>query len=188
MWMKTSTWEGIVSHASADCWHRCRKEQDKSFRSVTFVDKCDVIHQKGQERSKCPHDGNKGRVLDEMDTWCQGWRETRRGKNQKKIKERAQARAWVWEQTRLKKNGIGKNSIGGTTKKWIEGREEETEEEMGNRGEREDVKWEHWWRRRGLAGGMMEKNEYSQRHSRRYETKQREMKGEGKQKKRRRGH
>lgn len=30
--------------------------------------------------------------------------------------------------------------------------------EMGKRGEREDVKWEQWWRRRGLTGGMMEKN------------------------------
>lgn len=60
--------------------------------------------------------------------------------------------------SRLEGDRRGKNSKGGTTKKLTEGREEETEEEMGKRGEREDVKWEYWWRRRGLTGGMMEKN------------------------------
>lgn len=60
---------------------------------------------------------------------CSGWdgyslpmlERDRRGKKQGNIRERAQARACIWEQTRLR-NWIGKNSKWGRRKKLIEGR------------------------------------------------------------------
>lgn len=150
---------------TGDAWQPCgcKEEQDTLFASLTLVNKCDVIPEKGQERSTCPQDvsltwseertrsGGDGNVLPtpERDTERQtGERDIRmEGRDERKSAHVCRHACVYLGAAKVGKNWIGKDSKWGRRKKLIEGREEETGGgEMGKRGKRDEM-------RRGSRGG-----------------------------------